>query len=220
LPFIVVGIVTYSKYKNSLSTIIGGTVFVIISIFFSNAVPTAQPAQNSNTPLVAGVETVPTEIPKSRDEVMQDYEESKENLKESLSNLKEAVSDSYYEAAGVEKPTEKPSEFQQMMNEAVAVSWRDVVDAYEENAINADSQYKNKILKMNITVSDIGREILQNPYVTCEKDVTHGIRASFNKDEESKIANLSKGSAITIVGKCTGELITGTVSLLNCYIAY
>lgn len=208
----------------------GGKIFLIICLLIilsciSSVMRSCSTPKNEDSESMSDVINQPVEVieptinptpTKSPEEIKADYERSKEDLKNSVDELKESIDNSYHQATG----TEHKTEYERIREQAISVTWRDVVDDYEENTIAADGKYKDQYLKMSGTVSDIGREILGQPYVTFERDVTHGIRVTFDKSEEDKIAKLSKGSTITIVGRCAGELLTGTVDMNNCYITY
>ena len=87
-----------------------------------------------------------------------------------------------------------------------------------DNPINADSKYRDKILKLTGTVGTIDREINQETYITFDIDFLKDIRITFKKDQESKVAQLKKGQTVTVKGKCTGTLLSTTVALDNCEI--
>ena len=89
---------------------------------------------------------------------------------------------------------------------------------YMDNPISADAKYKGKILKLTGTVGTIDREIAGNTYITFEIDFLKGIRVTFKKSEESKVAQLKKGQQVTVQGECTGTLLSTTVALNNCEI--
>lgn len=100
--------------------------------------------------------------------------------------------------------------------EVLEVDYTTLYQDYEDNPINADKQYKGKILKLTGEVSTIDREIDQRTYVTFDVGFLKNIRITFKRDQENKVAELSKGQTITIKGKCTGTLLSTTVALDNC----
>jgi len=88
------------------------------------------------------------------------------------------------------------------------VSYQKLYKDYSENAIRADSLYKGKLLKLTGKVADINREIAGEPYVTFAiDDFIKNVRLTFQKTEESKIADLRKGQTITVEGTCGGLLL-------------
>ncbi len=111
-----------------------------------------------------------------------------------------------------EQQEEKKTE--ELLEVDYKVLWQD----YQDNAIGADAKYKDKMLKLTGEVEDINREIAGNPYVTFKVGTLQNVRLTFKKSEEEKISQLSKGQIITVKGKCSGLLITSTVSLNDCEI--
>lgn len=109
----------------------------------------------------------------------------------------------------------------QKQEEILEVDYKVLYQEYQDNAINADSKYRDKILKLTGAVDNINREIAGNPYITFkvgDKNSFKDVRITFKKSEEEKVANLKKGQTVTIKGKCSGQLATGTVSLNDCEI--
>ena len=68
--------------------------------------------------------------------------------------------------------------------------------------------YKNKILEVSGSVSSIGKDIMDNPYVVLKtSDLLGGIQCMLTDEEKSKAGKLSKGNLITVVGKNTGKMM-------------
>lgn len=121
-------------------------------------------------------------------------------------------------AEPVKKDTSKLSKKEKAISEGIGVDWGELCKQYDDNAIAADKTYKGKQLIVTGDIFDIGREVMQHPYVTFSKDgYLSTFQMVFNSDEESLVANLSKGQTIKVVGECMGESIT-TVLLDNCYL--
>lgn len=117
-----------------------------------------------------------------------------------------------------QKPAAKTKKEKAFENGAV-VDWVTVQQEYKDNAISADNAYKGKNLIVTGEVFDIGREVMQHPYVTFSSDGYIGtFQMVFNNDEESLIAGLSKGDTITVVGECKGESLGVIILLDNCYL--
>ncbi len=103
--------------------------------------------------------------------------------------------------------------------EVLEVDYNVLHQDYQENAIAADAKYKGKILQLTGPVDDINREIAGNPYITFKIGDQYSfknVRITFKKAEEEKVSTLKKGQSITIKGKCTGLLLSTTVSLNDC----
>lgn len=90
-------------------------------------------------------------------------------------------------------------------------------EEYDANKVAADAKYKGKILEVTGIIDNIGKDILDDPYVVLKGTPTKlfGIQCMFKKSDEQKLINLSKGSEITLTGKVSGELI-GNVILREC----
>lgn len=104
------------------------------------------------------------------------------------------------------------------------VSAKDLWVAYEENKINADLLYKDKLLAVNGIIYDIGQDLItKNPCIFLVTTSNSGIclypiQCYFPDDEElvTKIAGLSDGDSITIFGTCVGVPFV-CVQLSDCY---
>ena len=99
---------------------------------------------------------------------------------------------------------------------SIDVDGHSFYNEYMANPIKADGLYKGKLIKLTGTVDRIDREILGQPYVTFSYGFLKDIRLTFKKSEEEKIANLSKGQTIRVVGTCQGTLLSTTVALNDC----
>lgn len=95
----------------------------------------------------------------------------------------------------------------------IEVDYRKLHKDYMDNAIKADSIYKDKLLRLTGTVSSIDREISGESYVTFDIEVLKNVRITFKKEEESKVAELKKGQKIAVEGMCKGTILSTTVAL-------
>lgn len=103
---------------------------------------------------------------------------------------------------------------------AIQISAKDLLNAYDENELNADNQYKDKLLEVTGFVDDVGTDVLDDVYVT----LGDGDEFSFttvqcyfkDKEEIDKVATLKSGDEITIIGKCDGQFFN--VDLKDCKI--
>ena len=76
--------------------------------------------------------------------------------------------------------------------------------AYENNEIKADNTYKNRYVKMTGRIDDIGKDIIDNMYVTFSASDFFGIHVYFNDEDSGTVSELNKGSTITVVCKVEG----------------
>ena len=88
------------------------------------------------------------------------------------------------------------------------ISAKKLYSAYDENEVGADMKYKGKVIEVNGYISDIGKDIMDDIYVTLEADEYFGsIQCFFSDDYAAKAAQLSKGQKITIKGMCDGLMM-------------
>lgn len=104
--------------------------------------------------------------------------------------------------------------------QAIAITAEELLNSYKENEVSADNQYKNKVLEVSGVVKTVGKDIMDEPYVTLGTDNEFEIISvqCYFKDpaELDKVANLKPGEEITIVGTCSGSSIN--VLLKKCII--
>jgi hypothetical protein len=120
--------------------------------------------------------------------------------------VQNAVKDAVKEATGGDDPTK-------MAAEAIKVSPKELYDAYESNQIKADSTYKDKPVRLTGEVGDIGKDILDKPYIKFNADEygMTGIQVYFKNSEMNKLGELDKGQTVTIIGKCDGMQVINVV---------
>ena len=88
--------------------------------------------------------------------------------------------------------------------EIIEVTPSSLFGAYENNEIKADNTYKNRYVKMTGRIDDIGKDILDNIYVTFKASDFFGIQVYFNDEDAGAVSDLDKGSTITVVCKVEG----------------
>lgn len=100
---------------------------------------------------------------------------------------------------------EKLAQARQEMAALPTITASDLATAYKENTVAADMQYKDKKFKISGIVTDINTNIMGDPYVTLKGGVNQfqEPQFSFEKSEAAKLANLKKGSKVTLV--CIGK---------------
>lgn len=87
--------------------------------------------------------------------------------------------------------------------------------AYEENEVSADEQYKGKKLLVTGIVDNIGKDILDDPYVSLRADYLKGVNCYFSKENIKVLSQLRKGQKVSIMGKCQGFSLMSVV-LIDC----
>lgn len=103
------------------------------------------------------------------------------------------------------------------------VSASELWTAYSENEVNADLLYKDKLLAVTGTISNIGKDVVSEaPCISLDSGDSYGlypIQCFFPKNGEQTelLASLSNGDTVTIFGTCTGNFLT-VVQLSDCYL--
>lgn len=103
--------------------------------------------------------------------------------------------------------------------EAIKITATKLAQTYIDNEVNADTLYKNKDVEISGTIRDIGKDILDTPYVTLEtspSDYFTYIQCMFSKDDVAVLGSLKKGASITVQGKVSNKL--GNVLVKDCQI--
>jgi len=105
--------------------------------------------------------------------------------------------------------------------EAVAplkVTSEELRKAYATNQVSADQQYEGKLVEISGTVDTIGKDILDEAYITFETKEQYAfdkVQCMFSASEENSIANFKKGQSVVVQGKVSGVLISGPL-VRNC----
>jgi hypothetical protein len=101
---------------------------------------------------------------------------------------------------------------------AIEMNAAQLYQEYNANQVAADAKYKGKILSVSGTVNDVGIDIIDTPYVMLgTEQLLSAVQCMFSKQDESMLAQLSKGQSLRIQGKCDGLGII-SVMLSNCLI--
>lgn len=94
--------------------------------------------------------------------------------------------------------------------ETVKITAKELMDAYNENGVKADNEYKGKILEVTGIVDTIDKDILDTVYVTIGTGAQFewNVQCYFKDEGEiAKAAELSPGEEVTIIGECDGKAI-------------
>lgn len=88
------------------------------------------------------------------------------------------------------------------------VTAADLTAEYKANQVAADEKYKNKIIEISGTIDSIGKDILDDPYVTLGgSDIITKVQCMFDKSNKSQLTSLSKDTKIVLRGKVSGQLM-------------
>jgi len=97
---------------------------------------------------------------------------------------------------------------------AIAVSAERLLADYKTNEIAADEKYKGHLLEITGTVETIGKDVLDNMYVSLKSGQEFDFRSVqcyFGQRFAARAASLQPGQRITIRGRCKG--LFGTVGI-------
>ena len=94
-------------------------------------------------------------------------------------------------------------------------SAREYVNLWSGNKLQAEQQYKNKLVAVSGTVLAVDRTIFGNvPYVDLDINIPFGgVTCEFPESKVNTIINLKKGDRIIIVGYAESAF-----RIMNCYI--
>lgn len=109
---------------------------------------------------------------------------------------------------------------QEPVVEAIVVSSEALRKAYKANEVSGDNQYKGKLVEISGTVNTIGKDVLDEAYVTFETSEQYAfdkVQCMFKEDQQSLLADLKKGQSIKVQGTVSGVSI-GSVIVRNCKI--
>ncbi len=91
---------------------------------------------------------------------------------------------------------------------AVQVLATKLASDYEANEVSADTKYKGKILEVTGTIQNIGKDILDTPYVALSDGTQYSItsiQCMFDKSDQDQLATLKKDTKITLRGRGDGK---------------
>lgn len=100
----------------------------------------------------------------------------------------------------------------------LTVSATTLFQDYKANEVAADQKYKGKILRVSGTIDNIGKDILDNMYVSLKVGQYSilGVQCFFADSHKSKLVSLRKEQQLTVVGRCDGKF--GNIPIKDCLI--
>lgn len=98
--------------------------------------------------------------------------------------------------------------FIQIDNEMTA---KQLYEAYENNAVNADNHYKGKRILVSGVITDFGTDILNKPYLSFSVGDFMAVTCYFSEEQANIVGQLSKGDNISVIGSCQGNLLGNVV---------
>jgi hypothetical protein len=86
---------------------------------------------------------------------------------------------------------------------------------YMGNEVRADENFKGKVFWVTGTIKDIGKDILDKPYITLKSaDLIRSVQCYIN--DKQALSSLEKGAQVTIKGTCKGLMVN--VLMKDCQI--
>jgi len=99
---------------------------------------------------------------------------------------------------------------------SISITAEELYKDYEDNEVAADQKYKTRVLEVSGTVESIGKDILDEMYVTLKvgEYSIMTIQCYFSGTYKNALAQLKKGQRIKLKGRCDGKF--GNVLLKGC----
>ena len=99
---------------------------------------------------------------------------------------------------------EKLAKYEERKSQTIQA--KDLYNAYQANEVSADNDFKDKNFYVEGVVGDIGKDILDDIYVTLKTgDYIGSVQCYI--DDANVAANLQKGQRITVYGECNGLMM-------------
>jgi len=93
----------------------------------------------------------------------------------------------------------------------IEITASELYRTYEANEVSADEQYKGKKMAITGVVGNIGKDILDNPYISLKVNYLQSVNCYFSDKNNKIISQISKGQKVTIIGECAGLTLTDVV---------
>jgi hypothetical protein len=86
---------------------------------------------------------------------------------------------------------------------------------YKANEISADNTYKGKLVEVSGTVDNIGKDILDKPYISLTTgEIIGSVQCMLDDDAIAEASALAEGTKVTMQGRVNGLL--GNVLVKGC----
>ncbi|WP_298539482.1 hypothetical protein [uncultured Aquimarina sp.] len=100
---------------------------------------------------------------------------------------------------------EKTKEIEIRKNQTI--SSRNLIAIYEKNEVSADNDFKNKTFYVEGRIDDIGKDFLDNIYITPKGASNNFRNVQCFIDDPTVVSKLQKGQFVTVYGKCNGLMM-------------
>ncbi len=99
--------------------------------------------------------------------------------------------------------------------QAITVTATKLYADYKANEISADNTYKGKLVEVSGTVDNIGKDILDKPYISLKTgEIIGSVQCMLDDDAIAEAGALAEGTKVTMQGRVNGLL--GNVLVKNC----
>lgn len=101
--------------------------------------------------------------------------------------------------------------------EIMEISPAELLSSYEANEVKGDSLYEGKTMRLSGTVGSIGKDIVEEVYITFagEDFAITSVQCYFSDEAQiEKVMELQEGDTVTLVGVCDGKF--GNVLIKDC----
>lgn len=89
--------------------------------------------------------------------------------------------------------------------EVIKITAKELMSEYKANEIAADNLYKGKLLEVSGNVDNIGKDILDSPYITLKtNEMFDTVQCMIKDSEVDKASILKEDDSIILEGKCSG----------------
>jgi hypothetical protein len=91
---------------------------------------------------------------------------------------------------------------------AISIDAPTLIQEYQDNEVKADNAYKGQRIRVTGKVGDIGKDIMDDIYVTLKSNSQYSISSVQCFISDANVAaNLKKGQQITVEGDCEGLMM-------------
>lgn len=99
----------------------------------------------------------------------------------------------------------------------ISVAASELMRDYDANEVAADAKYKDKVIQTSGTITSIGKDILDTPYITLSSggNSFSSVQCMFEKSDQAELAALAKNTKITLQGRVSGKTL-GNVLIREC----
>lgn len=119
----------------------------------------------------------------------------------------------------VTKTTTETKKVDEPKEETIPVTATKMLSDYKANEVSADAMYKGKLVEITGLVDNIGKDILDTPYISLTNGQQYSfefIQCVFMKTQEADLINVKKGQSIKLTGRVSGKL--GNIIVRECNI--